>query len=98
MFSVLMTAHLLYAFVVRRTRAGVRLRRNGWLVAAVAGGIGLQAAVVTIPSLQDVFGTAPLTVREWALVVLLGVLPVLMLRVPALIARYRRRIVTGRAV
>ena len=79
MFSVLMTAHLLYAFVVRRP-GGPRLRSNPWLIAAVAGGIVAQIVVVSLPFLERVFGTASLSLREWALVLVAGALPVVAMR------------------
>ena len=42
-----------------------RTLRNGWLLAAVAVGLALQLAVVYIPSLQQAFGTVPLSVTDW---------------------------------
>jgi Ca2+-transporting ATPase len=78
MFSVLMTAHLLYAFAVRaQSRSAAR---NGWLVIAVLGGIALQAVIVAAPVFQGIFGTAPLSVREWMLVAALGCLPAIAIR------------------
>lgn len=69
MFSVLVGAHLLYAFAARWPRGGRSRRRAGvWLVAAVTAGLGLQVAVVTLEPLRHIFGAAPLTLREWALV------------------------------
>jgi len=80
-FSVLMTAHLIYAFAVRRTPGEPGQPANQWLRAAVAGGIALQALVVTVPALRPVFGTAHLTVREWALVAAAGLLPAAAMRI-----------------
>jgi hypothetical protein len=42
---------------------------------AVAAGISLQILVVGWPAAHGLFGTAPLSAREWLLVVLAGVLP-----------------------
>ena len=87
MFSVLMTAHLLYAFAARRSRSGEDLRPNRWLIGAVVGGIALQVFVVEFPALQKLFATAPLTLREWMTVGIAGALPVGIMRVSVLFGR-----------
>lgn len=79
MFSVLMTAHLLYAFAVRSQPRGAR--RNGWLMAAVVGGIALQVLIVSVPAFHGVFGTAHLSLREWLLVAGMGAAPALAMRI-----------------
>ena len=79
MFTVLVFAHLLYAFVVRAHdlhRPLQWLSSNGWLLFAVATGISLQVLIVVWPAAHELFGTAPLTAREWMLVVLAAVIPV----------------------
>jgi P-type Ca2+ transporter type 2C len=79
MFTVLVFAHLLYAFVVRAHdlhRPLQWLSSNGWLVFAVATGISLQVLIVVWPAAHELFGTASLTAREWMLVVLAAVIPV----------------------
>ena len=81
MFSVLMTAHLLYAYAVRHTNGGWRVRWNPWLLGAVGTGIGLQVLVVGLPALQPVFGTVSPTLREWVLVAGAGILPALIMTV-----------------
>jgi Ca2+-transporting ATPase len=78
MFTVLVFAHLLYAFVVRTNdfrRPLLWVSSNGWLLFAVAAGISLQVLIVAWPAAHGLFGTAPLSAREWLLVVLAGVLP-----------------------
>ena len=77
MFTVLVTAHLLYAFAARRPSRGVLANR--WLLAAVAGGIALQFTVVAWPAAHDLFGTAHLTFREWLLVLGGGSLPAMLM-------------------
>ena len=80
MFTVLVVAHLLYAFAVRRPdmEGGwfASLTSNPWLIGAVVAGVALQFLVLALPVAQEVFGTAPLTLREWALVLVGGVLPI----------------------
>ncbi|HEX9312321.1 MAG TPA: HAD-IC family P-type ATPase, partial [Actinomycetota bacterium] len=76
MFTVLVVGHLLYAWVARRPTTG--LLSNPWLIAAVAGGIGLQLLVVAWPAAHGLFATAHLPPREWLLVGVGGALPVLL--------------------
>jgi Ca2+-transporting ATPase len=77
MFTVLVTAHLLYAFAARQPSRGILANR--WLLAAVAGGVLLQLIVVAWPAAHQVFGTAHFTLREWLLVLAGGSLPVLLM-------------------
>jgi P-type Ca2+ transporter type 2C len=77
MFTGLVVAHLLYAFVVRGR--GARAFGNPWLLGAVAAGIALQAAVVLLPGLRDVFRVAPLEPGQWLLAGLAGVVPIAVL-------------------
>ncbi len=46
--------------------AFVHVFANGWLWAALAGSIGLQALVVHVPILQRAFGTVALSGADWA--------------------------------
>jgi P-type Ca2+ transporter type 2C len=73
MFTVLVTAHLLYAFAVRGS--GGRFWANPWLIGAVAAGLALQFGVVIWPAAHDLFGTAHLTLKEWGVVAMAGLLP-----------------------
>jgi Ca2+-transporting ATPase len=72
MFTVLVIAHLLYAFVVR----GRAVAANRWLVLAVATGLALQAAVIIWPSARPIFGTASLAPEEILLAACAGTAPV----------------------
>ena len=78
MFSVLVVAHLLYAFVVRpRDPRGPlqRLTGNRALLLSVGLGIALQLLILAWPPARRLFDTAPLSPREWGLVVILGTVP-----------------------
>jgi Ca2+-transporting ATPase len=87
MFTVLVVAHLLMAFVARgpdplaatpaRLGVAARLLGNRWLLLAVGAGIALQAATALWPPARDLFATAALSAREWALVAAAAVAPVL---------------------
>lgn len=84
MFTVLVVAHLLYAFAVRAhdLRRPRWLWSNPWLLFAVAAGICLQLAIVAWPAAHELFGTAPLAAHEWALVALAGVVPTAIMLAP----------------
>ncbi|MBI4260059.1 MAG: cation-transporting P-type ATPase [Actinobacteria bacterium] len=74
MFTVLVVAHLLYAFAARLpSRAFLE---NRALLAAVGMGVLLQLVAVSWGPAQALLGTAPLSPREWALVAVGGVAPV----------------------
>ncbi|HXF72118.1 MAG TPA: cation-translocating P-type ATPase, partial [Actinomycetota bacterium] len=80
MFTVLVAAHLLYAFVVRHPPGDPpslrRLVSNRWLLLGVGVGLALQLGAIVWAPVHGVLGTAPLTPREWALVLVAGLLPV----------------------
>lgn len=58
----------------RRSVFQVGLLSNPWLVAAESLGIAIMAAISYLPPLQAVFGTAPLSVGDWLLLIGFGVL------------------------
>jgi calcium-translocating P-type ATPase len=97
MFSVLVGAHLLYAFVARRPdpvaapTAGPtpwhRPAINRWLIAAVGAGMALQAVLLLWPPGRVVFDTVRLDPRAWSLAGLLAVAPAALM----LLARRLRR-------
>lgn len=77
MFTTLVVAGLLYAFVVRKGSGG--LFANRWLLLAVAGGFLAQILIVYWPPAQDLFSTVPLSLRDWALVLVAGAAPSVLL-------------------
>jgi Ca2+-transporting ATPase len=72
MFTVLVAAHLLSAFVARLPSR----RLTGWLVGAIFGGLTLQALIVLWPAAHPLFRTAHLGPNEWLLVVAGATVPV----------------------
>src|SRR4029453_212520 len=70
MFTVLVFGHLLYGFTVRRPSSGTP--PNRWLGLAVGLGIALQLVVLAWPAARDLLGMAPLSARQWLLVVVGG--------------------------
>jgi P-type Ca2+ transporter type 2C len=78
MFTVLVVAHLLYGFTVRRPAHGTK--PNLWLAFAVGLGIGLQLLIIAWPAARSLFDMAPLSLREWLLVAAGGALPAAAIR------------------
>jgi cation transport ATPase-like protein len=72
MFCTLVTAHLLSAFVARLPTRGFSLL----VVASVVAGMAMQVVIVVWSPAHALFDTAPLTPREWLLVLAAGTLPV----------------------
>jgi len=70
-FTVLVLAQLFNCFNARSETASAfgRLFVNRWLWAAIAASALLQVAVVHFPPLNLAFGTAPLTLQQWAVCV-----------------------------
>ena len=85
LFCSLVVAQVAYAWVVRRpVDTSGRLRGNPWLATATVAALLAQLAVVSLPGLAGVFGTAPLPPQGWAAVVVGGLVG------PAVIALARR--------
>jgi Ca2+-transporting ATPase len=72
MFSVLVMAHLLSAFVARLPTRGF----NPAVLGAVLAGMVLQVTVILWEPARAVLHTAPLTAGEWLLILVAGTLPV----------------------
>lgn len=74
-FTVLSITTLFYIFSLRSMKESIfsiPFFRNRLLIAAVAAGLVLQAAVVYAPPLQRLFGTTPLLWIDWLLVLFIG--------------------------
>ena len=76
MFTALITAHLLYAYVVRLPRNAHR--PNPRLALAIGLGFLLQVAIILGP-LRDVFDVVALDGREWILAAITGLAPIVVL-------------------
>jgi magnesium-transporting ATPase (P-type) len=92
-FTTLVLAQLFNALNSRSetTSAGHRLFANGWLWAALGAALALQVAVVEVPVLQVAFGTAPLGLGQWAVVVALASTVLWADELRKLVLRARRR-------
>jgi Ca2+-transporting ATPase len=77
-FSTLALAQVVHAFNARSQRRSLftsQLFTNGWLWAAVGFCVLLQVAAISLPMLQRVLRTVPLTAREWGVVLGCSVAP-----------------------
>jgi magnesium-transporting ATPase (P-type) len=70
-FTTLVLAQLFNAFNARsdRTSAFHHLFTNRWLWGAIFVSVALQVAAVHLPFMNDAFGTAPLSLDDWAICV-----------------------------
>jgi Ca2+-transporting ATPase len=67
-FATLIVSELLRAFTARSEHYSLRrigLLSNRWMLYAVGSSLALLLLVIYIPFLQQVFGTVPLSWREW---------------------------------
>lgn len=61
--------------------------RNPWLLVAMAVSFGLHCVILYVPFLSNVFGIVPLSLNEWALVILFAAPVVLIDEVLKLVGR-----------
>jgi len=90
-FMTLALAQVFHAFNARSQRRSAftdRLFTNGWLWAAVAMCLVLQAAAVYVPLLQKVLDTAPPSLVDWGVIAGCSLLPVLVVELVKLIQRF----------
>jgi Ca2+-transporting ATPase len=79
MFTTLVVAQLLYAFVIAGHGRGVAT--NPWLLAAVLAGLAAQTLIVLWPDAHQLFGTAVLSGVEWVVVVVAALTSTALLKV-----------------
>jgi len=94
-FSTTIFAQNVHAFNVRSNRYSIfqlGLFSNRWLVAAFGAVILSELAVIYVPFLQPIFKTMPLTVQDWAIVIGLGIVPLLVVEIVKLVRRKLGRI------
>ena len=75
-FTVLVMFELFLVFALRSPRENiwrVGLLTNRKLILAVLASVALQVLVIYAPPFQGVFGTVPLGVRDWAMILLVSV-------------------------
>ena len=87
-FMTLALAQVFHAFNARSKRHSAftaRLFTNGWLWAAVAACSLLQLAAVSVPLLQSVLHTTPLTFGDWGMVLACSLAPVVVVELVKLV-------------
>jgi len=78
-FATLTLCQLFHAFDVRSEKQSlfhIGILSNRAMVRAFLVGIAMQVSVLTLPPLQRIFQTVPLSGAEWAVVLLLALTPV----------------------
>ncbi len=76
LFTTLVIAGLLYAFVVRR---GSGVLSNRWLLLAIAASFAAQLLISYLPPARELFATVPYTPAEWVVIAVAGAAPSLLL-------------------
>ncbi|MCO5384853.1 calcium-transporting P-type ATPase, PMR1-type [Desulfosporosinus sp.] len=97
-FVVLSISQLFHSLNMRHPdksifELGVFTNKN--LVYSILLGILLQVIVITVPALASVFKVYPLTIRDWAFVLLLSVMPLV---INEIIKAIRRNKISGKTV
>jgi Ca2+-transporting ATPase len=93
-FVVLALSQLLYAFTVRHPEKSivkVGLFTNKMLLFALLIGVLLQVTVISLPFLQNAFGVTMLSFKDWDIVILLSLVPVLMNELVKFFTKLRRK-------
>lgn len=77
-FAVLSIAQLIHAFNMRTDKSlfKIHILRNKWLCMAFVVGIILQASVIMLLPLAEIFTVVPLNARQWLIVMGLSFVPV----------------------
>lgn len=93
-FVVLSVSQLFHAFNMRHPEKSIfqlGIFSNKYLIAAVLVGIFLQDVVITIPALRSVFGVYDLLAKDWIIVGLLSIMPLVLNEIVKLIKRIMKK-------
>lgn len=92
-FATLVMAQLIHVFDCRSSRSIFHrnILQNKYLVVAVLSSVLLLLGVMYIESLQPIFKTVPLDLREWSLVLVAAGIPTFFLGVGSVLSGKRRR-------
>jgi Ca2+-transporting ATPase len=74
---VAQSANLFACRAARTSIAKVGLFSNKWIWLGIASQIVILSGIVYLPILQEIFGTYPLTIQNWGLLLMLAPLPLL---------------------
>ncbi len=89
-FSTTIFAQNVHAFNVRSNRYSLfklGLLSNPWLLAAFGVVIVSELVIIYVPFLQPIFKTMPLGAQDWALVAVLGLMPLVIMEIVKLANR-----------
>jgi Ca2+-transporting ATPase len=93
-FVVLSVSQLFHSFNMRHPEKSIfqlGFFSNKYLVGAVLIGILLQDIVITVPFLRNVFNVFDLNGKDWAIVAVLSVMPLLINEIAKLIKRTSKK-------
>jgi len=79
-FMVLVMCQLFYSLAIRNSSKSIfqiGILSNKYLVGAIVLGVFLQLTVISIPVLQSAFHLQMLDLRDWLIVIFLGLIPLL---------------------
>ena len=78
-FAVLSISQLVHAFNMRTEGSifKIHILSNRYLCLAFLVGIAMQASVIMIPFLSEIFSVTPLNMEQWAIVMGLSFVPVI---------------------
>jgi len=89
-FTVMVVAQLVHAFNCRSQRLSLLqlgVGTNRALMWAVLLSLAAQVAVLTVPVVSRVFKVAPLPIEDWALMGVMGIVPLLLMELVKVLRR-----------
>ncbi|HEX7056585.1 MAG TPA: calcium-translocating P-type ATPase, SERCA-type [Bacilli bacterium] len=99
-FATLVMAQLIHVFDCRSTSSVFHRNplQNKYLVVAVISSVALLAAVLYVPSLQPIFRTVALGVREWILVMTAAAIPTFLFGLGSLLRppKKQKKLISGK--
>lgn len=93
-FVVLAASQLFYSLSMRNSTKSifqVGLFKNKYLIGAIVVGLLLQFAIISIPALAKAFQVQNLTLRDWGLVLLFALVPLLINEIIKLFMRWTKK-------
>lgn len=94
-FVVLAASQLFYSLSMRSSTKSIfqiGLFKNKYLIGAIAAGLLLQFAIISIPFLAEPFNVLPLSINDWGLVIFFALVPLIVNEIVKLFIRLVARI------
>ncbi|MGL4107202.1 calcium-translocating P-type ATPase, PMCA-type [Clostridium sp. LP20] len=92
-FVVLSVSQLFFSLNMRNTKKSIfslGLFSNKYLIGSIVFGILIQFAVITIPFLAGIFKVYPLSFRDWGLVLLISIMPLVINEILKIFLRIKK--------